>query len=146
AGHWIGRSLRRHHWYALIARTNFFRGGREIQCCATLVGASASNHQPVGTRHDVALAKRRIVLDLDPRYTDLVLAVAATARGQLVAIAKRIRQFRVRLAGLGQGMIDTAAVDHLGFARRAKAAARRRAALAVRAGDWKIAAIAGANA
>src|SRR5260370_20757372 len=39
---------------------------------------------------------------------------------QLVAVAKRIRQFGIRRSVLGSGIIDIAAVDHFGLARRAK--------------------------
>ena len=68
-------------------------------------------------------AKRRIVLDLDRREPDLVLAVAGAPRDDLVAVAERIRQFGIGLAVLGRGVVDIAAIDDLGFARRAKAAA-----------------------
>ena len=47
----------------------------------------------------------------------------------LVAIAERVRQFRIGLAVLGRGVVDVAAIDHLGLARRAEAVAGRRPAL-----------------
>ena len=64
----------------------------------------------------------------------------------LVAIAEGVRQLRIGLAVLGRGMIDVAAIDHLGLAGRAETVARRRAALAVGAADREIAAVAGAHA
>src|SRR6202158_2599206 len=141
-----GLLFRRHCRHTLIARAHLLRGGREIQRRAAFVGAAAGDHQPVGTGYDVTLAKRRVVLDVNRRETDLVLAVAGASRDQFVAIAKRIRQFGIRLSALGSGIIDIAAVDHFGLARRTKTAARCRPALAVRCRYRKIAPVAYAHA
>ena len=114
------RSLLSHHRHALIPRADLVRGGREIQRCAALVSAAAGNHQPLGTGYDVTLAKCRIAFDCNGGETDLVLPIAGASRDQLVAIAKRIRQFGIGLAVLGCGVVDIAAIDDFGFARRAK--------------------------
>ncbi len=78
------------------------------------------------------LRKRRIVLDLDRREAERVLAVAGASGHDLVAIAECVRQLGIGLAVLGSGMIDAAAVHHLGIACGAETVARRSAALAVR--------------
>src|SRR5207248_10687350 len=64
----------------------------------------------------------------------------------VVAVAKRIRQFGIGLAVLRCGVVDIAAIDEFGFARRAKAAACCCAALAVRGRYRKITPVAGAHA
>src|SRR5260370_13890604 len=109
-------SLRRHHRHALIAGADPVGGGREIQRRAALVDAPGGHQRTAGTDHDVALAKRRVVFDLDRCEADLLTAVAGASRDDLVAIAERIRQFPIRLAALGYGIIDIAAVDHFGLA------------------------------
>src|ERR1700730_15768131 len=115
------------------------RGRGEIQRRPTLVGAAANHHQSVGTGDDVAFAKRGVTLDLDWRETDLVLAVAGAIRNDLVAVAIGIWQFGIGFAVFGGGIIDAAAIDHFGLARRAKIIARRRPALIVGCRDRKIA-------
>src|SRR6266404_9146038 len=85
--------LRRHHRHTMVARAHRFRSRREIQRRAASIGATAGDHQPAGTCDDVPLAKRRIIFDFDRRQTDLILAVARASRDELLAIAKRIRQF-----------------------------------------------------
>src|SRR6266851_10196033 len=74
--------LRGHHRHAVIARAQPLRGRREIQRRAAFIGAAAGDHQSVGTGHDFTLAKRWVVLDLNRRETDLVLAVACASRDQ----------------------------------------------------------------
>ena len=88
----------------------------------------------------------RIVLDLDLGESELILAVAGAAGDGLVAIAERVRQFGVRLSGLGHGAVDVAAIDQFGFAGRTKTVAGGRPALIARPRDRKIASIAGAHA
>ena len=46
----------------------------------------------------LSLAQRRIVLDLDRRKSDLVLAVAGAAADEFVAIAEGVRQLRIGFA------------------------------------------------
>ena len=66
------------------------------------------------TGDDVAFAQRRIVLDLDRRQPELILAVAGAAGDHLGAIAKRVRQFGIGFAVLGRGIVDAAAVNDFG--------------------------------
>src|ERR1700722_18942050 len=107
------------------------------------VSAAARDHQPVGTGDEVALADCRVVLDADGREPELVLAVAGAAVDDFVAIAKRIRQFGIGFAGLGRGVVDIAAIDHLGLAGRTEAVAGGRAALAIGGGEREVAPVAG---
>src|SRR5439155_27149867 len=139
-------SLPRHHRHALIARLDALRGRGEIQRCAAFVGAAADDRQPVLAGDDVALAQGRIVLDLDLRQPDRILAVAGAAGDELVAVAERVRQLGVTLSIVRRGIVDAAAVDQLGLARRTQAAARGGAALVVGSRDRKMTAIAGAHA
>jgi hypothetical protein len=119
---------------------------RALASSVSSYSAAAGNHQPLGTGYDVTLAKCRIAFDCNGGETDLVLAIAGASRDQLVAIAKRIRQFGIGLAVLGCGAVDIAAIDDFGFARRAKAAACCCAALAVRGRHRKVTPVAGAHA
>src|SRR5436190_17836770 len=139
-------SLPRHHRHAAIFGADLFGGGREIQFGAALVGAAADDQKTVRAGNDIALAQRRIVLDLDRRETDLVLAVAGAAADELVAIAERVRQLRIGLAVFGGRVVDTAAGKHFGLARRAETVAARRTACIVRSGDREIAPVAGPHA
>src|SRR3954469_20975653 len=77
--------LPRHHWRALIARLDPIRCRREIQRRAASVGAAAGHQQPVLTGHEIALAQRRVILDLDRGQPDRVLAVAGASGNELVA-------------------------------------------------------------
>src|SRR5258708_789215 len=90
-------SLRRHHGHARIFGANAFRYWREVQRGAALVGAAAGDEKAMLTGNDVALAQRRVVVDLDGRQPDLVTAVAGAARDQFGAVAKRIRQVGIRI-------------------------------------------------
>src|SRR3954453_8709748 len=96
-----------------IARTQPFRGRREIQRRTALVGAAARHHQPLRADDEISLANRRIVLDLHRAESELILAVASASRDYLIAVAKRVRQFRIRLSGLGRGIVYIAAIDDL---------------------------------
>ena len=121
-------------------------GRREIQLGAAPVGAAAGDQQAILAGDDVALAQRRIILDLDRRETELVLAVAGAAADEFIAKAERVRQVGIGLAVVGGGVVDVAAGKHLGFARRAETVAAGRAARIVRSGDREIAAVAGPHA
>src|SRR5882757_4061303 len=139
-------SLLRHHGQALIPGADLVGGGREIQLSPAPVGAAACDQKAVLAGDDVALAQRRVALDLDRRETDLILAIAGAAADELVAIAERVRQVRIGLAVFGGRVVDAAAGEHLGFARRAEAVAAGRAARIVRSGDREITTVAGPHA
>src|SRR5205823_13018685 len=64
----------------------------------------------------------------------------------LVAVAEGVRQLGVTPSIVRRGIVDAAAVDQLGLARRTQAAAGRRATLVVGGCDRKMTAIAGAHA
>src|SRR5258708_30959612 len=95
---------------AVRARGDPLGGGRKIERRAASGGARGGYQRTGGTDRDVAVAKRRVVFDLDRCEADLITAVAGASRDDLVAIAERIRQFRIRLAALGYGIIDIAAL------------------------------------
>jgi len=120
--------LPRHDRHSSILRADLVRGGREIQFGAAPVGAAACDQKTVLAGDDVAPAQRRVVLDLDRRQTNLILAVAGAAADEFVAIAERVRQLRIGLAVFGGRVVDAAAVEQLGLARRAEAVAAGRAA------------------
>ena len=63
-----------------ISRATFSDAGEKFSFGAAPVGAAAGDQKAVLAGDDVALAQRRVVLDLDRRETDLVLAVAGAAR------------------------------------------------------------------
>src|SRR5262249_29241795 len=119
---------------------------REIHRRAALVGAPVGDHEAVRARDDVALAQGCVVLDLDLGEAHRVLAVAATARNDLVAIAEGVGQIRIELAVLGRRIVDPAAIDHFGLRRGTEAAAGFRAALAIAARDREMPSITGAHA
>ena len=59
---------------------------------------TAGDHQPVLAGDDVALAQRRIVIDIDLGEPETILAVAGAAGDDLGAIFERILQLAVGLA------------------------------------------------
>src|SRR4051812_18091438 len=135
----------RHHRRMPEALLDLLRRRREFHRRAAPL-ALAGHHEAVGAGDDVAAAQGRVLLDADLREAQRILAVAGAALDDFVAVAEGVGQLGIRLAVLGGGIVYVAAVDDLGFGRRTQAVAGLRLALAVRARDREMPAVAGTHA
>src|SRR5262245_37846457 len=136
----------RHHRRPPVARLDPLGCRREIHRRAAPVGAGVGDHEAVRARDDVALAQGGVALDLDLGEAHRVLAVAGTARNDLVAIAEGVGQIRIGLAVLGRRIVDAAAIDHFGLRSGTEAAAGFRTALAIATRDREMPSVAGPHA
>src|SRR4051794_9434137 len=136
----------RHERHATIAGTKLFGCRREVQGRAASIRAATGHHQTMIADHKVAFADGGVVLDLERREAELVLAVAGAPGDDFLAIAIGIRQIRIRLAGFRRGAIDISAIHHPGIAGGAEAVARVGPALVIRPADREVTAVARADA
>src|SRR5207344_649330 len=125
--------------------TRVGRNRREFRCLVVADFDAGIGHRPVGRGDHVAGTQRSIEREIDRREAHGVAAVASAVGAQRLAVNEGVFAVGITLAGRGRGIVDAAAEENLGGARRTKRLAhlhRRRAATRQR----KILAVAAAYA